>query len=75
MPLGVAATRRGHLIDTDRDGDDQGATFCPPRYLDAIGVADAEPALRHVGDLVAVALDLVLVVDELPLGLEVTVAP
>ena len=43
----------------------------PGLDLDAVGVAHAEPALRHLGDRVAVALDLVLVVDDVALRLHV----
>ena len=43
--------------------------------LDAVGVADPEPLLRDLGDLVAVALDLVLVVDDVAVDLQVRRRP
>jgi hypothetical protein len=42
-----------------------------PRDFDAVGVANAEPALRYLGDLVSVALNLVFVVNDVPLRLHV----
>src|SRR4051794_10717728 len=57
----------GHLVDADRRGDDEGVV-CAGRDLDPVAVADPEPALGDLGDLVAVALDLVLVVDDVALG-------
>src|SRR5262245_23915489 len=62
-----------HLVDADRDREDQGVVLAGSD-LDAVGVADAEPALRHLGHGVAATLDLVLVVDDVPLRLQVLAA-
>ena len=42
--------------------------------LDSVGVPDPEPALGHLRNLVAAALDLVLVVDDVPLRVHVVAA-
>src|SRR5436190_20128501 len=62
-----------HLVGADGGGDDEGVVLLF-RYLDAVRVADAEPARRHLGHSVAVPFDLVLVVDDVALGLEVVTA-
>src|SRR3954447_8426233 len=59
-----------HLVDTDRDRENQRVVLVG-RDLDAVGVPHAEPLLRHLGHLVAAALDLVLVVDDVALRLHV----
>jgi hypothetical protein len=56
-----------HLVDADREGDDQRVVLAG-RDIDPVGVADTEPALRHLGDGVAAALDLVFVVDDVALA-------
>src|SRR4051794_10196272 len=62
-----------HLVDADRDGEDQ-RVLLAFGDLDPVGVADAEPALRYLGDVVAAPLDLVLVVDDVALRLHVLAA-
>src|SRR5436190_19195283 len=62
-----------HLVGADGGRDDEGVVLLF-RYLDAVRVADAEPARRHLGHSVAVPFDLVLVVDDVALGLEVVTA-
>src|SRR5262249_770849 len=57
----------------DRDGEDERVVLLG-RDLDAVGLPDAEPAFRDLGDLVAAALDLVLVVDDVALRLHVLTA-
>ena len=42
--------------------------------LDTVGIADPEPLLRHLGHRVAVTFDLVLVLDDVAVGLEVRTA-
>ncbi len=58
------------LVDTDRGRQDQGVVLAGGD-LDSVRVADPEPALRDLRDLVAASLDLELVVDDVALGLEV----
>src|SRR5207244_9735490 len=53
-------------VDAHRDGEQQRGVLAGGD-LDPVGLADAEPSLRDPSDGVAVALDLVLVVDEVPL--------
>src|SRR6266480_5485678 len=62
-----------HLIDADGRREDEGfvLTGCD---LDSVGVPDPKPTLRDLGDLIALALDLVLVVDDIPLRLHVLAA-
>src|SRR3954447_19657505 len=62
-----------HLVDGDRDGEKERVVLLR-RDLDAVGVADAEPLLRHLRDRPAVALDLVLVVEHLALRVHVLAA-
>src|SRR5580765_378126 len=59
-----------HLVDADRDREDQRVVLAG-LDLDAVGVPHAEPLLRHLRHLVAAALDLVLVVDDVALRLHV----
>src|SRR5690606_24674211 len=63
----------GHGVDRDRDGEDQDR-IDSLRDLDAVRVAHPEPLLGHLGDLVAVAFDLVLVVDDVAVDLQVGLA-
>src|SRR5688572_9947289 len=59
-----------HRVDADRDREHEPVVLAG-RDLDAIAVADREPSLRHARDRIAIALDLVLVVDEVPLRVHV----
>src|SRR5262249_17784447 len=72
-----APSQRGsvvrQLVDANDRGDDQRVVLAR-LDLDSIGVARAEPALRDLGDLLAVALDLVLVLDEVALRLQLLAA-
>ena len=52
-----------HLVDANGDGDQEGVVLARPD-LDPVGVAHTEPALGDLRDRVAVALDLVLVIDD-----------
>src|SRR4051812_17934525 len=65
-----STVRVGHAVDDGGDGQDESGIL-PLLDLDPVGVGDAEPLLRDLGDLVTVALDLVLVVDDVALHLEV----
>jgi hypothetical protein len=49
-----------HLVDADGNGEDKGVVL-PRCDFDTVGVPHAEPPTRNLGDLVSVALDLVLV--------------
>ena len=60
----------GERVDGDGDREDQHGVDVVVD-LDAVGVAHAEPLLRDLGDLVAVALDLVLVIDDVAVDLQV----
>jgi hypothetical protein len=60
----AAGLAAAHLVDAHRDAKDQRVVLSG-HHLDAVGVSNPEPALRHLGDLVAAALDLVLVVDDI----------
>src|SRR5262249_35594105 len=62
-----------HLVDTDGAGEDERVVLVWAD-LDAVRVAHPEPARRHLGHLVAVALELVLVIDDVALRLEVGAA-
>src|SRR5262249_17890545 len=62
-----------HPVDADRAGEEERIVL-PRCDLDPICVAHPEPALRHLRDLVAVTLELVLVVDDVALRLEVSSA-
>lgn len=57
-----------HLVDTHRDGEDEWHVLVLGQ-LDAVGVADAEPLLRDLSDLLSVTLDLVFVIDDVAVGL------
>src|SRR4051812_14242760 len=63
----------GHLVHAHSDGQDQGDVLVLSE-LDPVGVPDAEPLLGDLCDLVAVALDLVLVVEDVAMGLQVLAA-
>src|SRR3954466_4679228 len=69
IPTG-SAPGVGHAVDDSGHRQDQ-ARLDAGLDLDAVGVGDPEPLLGDLGDLVAVALDLVLVVDDVALGLQV----
>src|ERR1700733_10848124 len=56
-----------HLVDADDRRDDQSVVLAG-RNLDPVRLADPEPALGDLGDLVAVALDLVFVIHDVALG-------
>src|SRR5207237_9435680 len=56
-----------HLVDADGRGEDQRVVLSG-RDLDPVGVADPEPALGDLRDLVPVALVLVLVIDYVAFG-------
>ncbi len=58
------------LVDSHGDGEEQGQVLAL-RDLDSIGFANPHPLLGDGCDHVAVALDLVLVVEDVSLGLEV----
>src|SRR3954466_12119400 len=60
----------GQRVDRDGDREDEGGVLAGP-HVDAVGLADAEPLLRDGRDRVAAALDLVLVVDDVPVRLQV----
>jgi hypothetical protein len=59
VPPGRSAA--GHLVDADADSEDERVVLVRGD-LDAVGIADSEPALGDLRDLVAASLDLVLVV-------------
>src|SRR4029453_10390603 len=59
-----------HLVDRHRDREDQRVAL-RLGDVDPVSVARPEPALRHLGDLLAPALDLVLVVDDVAIRLHV----
>ena len=62
-----------HPVHGDGHGEDEDRIDA--RFdLDAIGVAETEPLLRHLGDLAVVRLDLVLVVDDVAVDLQVLTA-
>src|SRR5262249_12943130 len=63
----------GHPGDTHRDGEDQRWVLAG-RDLDSVGVSNAEPTLGDLGHLVVSPLDRVLVIDDVPLGLEIRAA-
>src|SRR5439155_16415448 len=62
-----------HVVQRDSQGQEQRLVLAAPD-LDPVGVAHAEPLLRDGRDDVAVALDLVLVVDEVAVRLEILAA-
>src|SRR5215208_7197931 len=57
-------------LERDDCGEQQ-ALVLVLRELDSVRVPDAEPTLRDSGDRLAVALDLVLVIDDVPLRLQI----
>src|SRR4051812_13999497 len=67
-PRGSVAARQ--RVDRDGDGEDERDVLAR-RDLHPVGLPNAEPALRDRGHRVAVALDLVLVVEHPPMGLHV----
>ena len=62
-----------HLVDADRGREDERVVLAR-RDLDPVRVAHAKPALGDLADRVAVALDLVLVVDDVALRLQLAAA-
>src|SRR4051812_3394855 len=65
-----SACRMSHAVDDSGHRQDQ-ARVLSVLDLDAVGVSDTEPLLGDLGDLVASALDLVLMVDDVALDLQV----
>src|ERR1700751_5799905 len=63
----------GHLVDAHGGGQDQRVVLTRSD-LDAVCVADPEPALGDLSDLVAVPFDLELVIDDVPLRAELATA-
>jgi len=59
-----------HRVDAHRDGEHQRLVLAVGD-LHSVRVPNAEPALRNAGDGLAVTRDLVLVVDEVALGVEI----
>src|SRR6185436_5951802 len=57
-------------VDAHRDGQDSYLVLAG-QDLDPVGVPEPEPLLRDGGDRVAVVVDLVLMVDEVPVGAQV----
>jgi hypothetical protein len=66
----LAAHSACKLVDRDGDRKQQGHVLSA-RDLDAIGVAHADPFLRHRSHDVVVLLHLVLVFEDVALGVEV----
>ena len=66
-PVSERALAASHLVDADGCGEDERGVLSGGD-LDPVGVAYPEPPLRRLRDLVPVALDLVLVVDDVALG-------
>src|SRR5215469_9298074 len=64
------SVRVGHGVDDRGDGQHQDVVLTR-EHLDPVGVPDPEPALGDLGDLVVVALDRVLVVDDVAVGVQV----
>ena len=62
--------RMGHGVDHGGGGEDEDVVLAG-EHLDSVGVADPEPPLGDLGDLVPVAFDRVFVVDDVPLDLHV----
>jgi len=62
-----------HRVDDRGRGQDQDVVLAG-HDLDPVGVADPEPPLGDLGDLVPVALDRVLVLDEVAVGVQVRAA-
>src|SRR4051795_12636473 len=60
----------GQRVDRDRDREDERRVLAG-RDVDAVGVTHAKPLLGDGRDRVAVALDLVLVVDDVSVRLHV----
>ena len=57
-------------VDGDGDGEDQHG-LALVEHVDAVRVPHAEPLLGDLGDLVAVTLHLVFVIDDVPVHLDV----
>src|SRR3954463_12915990 len=71
MPSSMAAGAlpiMAHLVDADRRGQDQGVVLTR-LDLDPVRIAGAEPALGHLRYLLAIALEVVVVVHDVPLDL------
>ena len=68
--LACLRSAAAHLVDGNGEREHQRLVLAA-RDLDAVGVAHAEPLLGDLRDDVAVALDLVLVLDEVAAGLQV----
>src|SRR5205823_1174872 len=64
------ASAATHLVDADGAGEDERVVLAGAD-LDPVGVAHPEPALRDLGHLVAVPLELVFMLDDVALRLEV----
>src|SRR6185369_16224912 len=62
-----------HLVDRDRRRKDEGDVLVGAD-LDAVRISDGEPALRDLGNLLAIALELVLVIRDLALDIVVDAA-
>src|SRR5947208_13978910 len=60
----------GHRVDHCRGSEDQDVVLTW-RDLHAVGVTDPEPALGHLGHPLSVALDRVLMVDDVALDPQV----
>src|SRR5687768_5617186 len=63
----------GQRVDADRDRQNERVVLAG-RNLHTVGVPDSEPALRHGRDRASLALDVVLVVDHVALGLHLAAA-
>src|SRR4029079_16715415 len=59
-----------HLVDGNGRGQDERDIFVRTD-LDAVRISDGEPALRDLGNLLAIALELVLVIRDLALDIVV----
>ena len=57
----------GHLVNRDRDREDEAIVFARGDF-DAVCVAQREPVLRYAGDRILCAAELVLVMQDVPLG-------
>src|SRR5215813_1840939 len=69
-PLAGLPGRVGHGVDHGGGGQDQDVVFAGG-HLDPVAVPDPEPSLGNLGDLGSVALDRVLVVHEVTVGMQV----
>src|SRR6476661_4169632 len=70
---GGSADLVGQGVDGDRGGEHEDHVEWIAD-LDAVRVADTEPLLGDLGDLITVAFDLVLVVDDVAVDLQVGTA-